>query len=89
MYAELQKVYAFPPEAYTSDYGVHWGNWPLRPEFAESTYFLYMATSDPFYLEIGKQLVRNLQLRCRVKCGFVSHLFTPYFYIPFNVVTSY
>ena len=31
----------FLPEAFTHDFRVHWGNHPLRPEFIESTYFLY------------------------------------------------
>ena len=31
----------FLPEAFTLDFRVHWGNHPLRPEFSESTYFLY------------------------------------------------
>lgn len=26
------------------------GSYPLRPELAESTYYLYRATSDPTYL---------------------------------------
>ncbi len=31
----------FIPEAFTSDYQVHWGQHFLRPEFLESTYFLH------------------------------------------------
>ena len=31
----------FLPEAFTHDFRVHWGNHPLRPEFIESTYYLY------------------------------------------------
>ncbi len=31
----------FLPEAFTLDFRVHWGNHPLRPEFSESTYYLY------------------------------------------------
>ncbi len=29
------------PQAFTTDFRVHWAQHPLRPEFAESTYFLY------------------------------------------------
>ena len=28
-------------QAFTTDFRVHWAQHPLRPEFAESTYFLY------------------------------------------------
>ena len=31
---------------------MHWGQHLLRPEFVESTYFLYRATRDPHYLEV-------------------------------------
>ena len=29
------------PEAFTHRFEIHWGQYPLRPEFAESTYLLY------------------------------------------------
>ena len=35
----------FLPEAFTLDFRVHWGNHPLRPEFIESTYYLYKVRS--------------------------------------------
>ena len=43
----------FIPEAVTADFQIHWGQHLLRPEFVESTYFLYKATQDPHYLEVG------------------------------------
>ncbi|KAF1800311.1 glycoside hydrolase [Mucor lusitanicus] len=46
--------------------------YPLRPEFIESTYHLYMATKDPFYLEVGEMVVEDLNNRTRVPCGFAS-----------------
>ncbi|ESO10788.1 hypothetical protein HELRODRAFT_109117 [Helobdella robusta] len=62
----------FIPEAFTSDFRVHWGQHPLRPEFLESTYFLYKATGDPYYLEVGKKVMENLNKIARVKCGFAA-----------------
>lgn len=44
--------------------------YPLRPEFIESTYFLYRATKDPFYLNIGYQILSLLQNEYKVECGF-------------------
>ena len=112
------------------NYKVVWPQHPLRPEFIESTYFLYkvslktnkddlsfhplslslslsvclslslclslcvslspsllppsllsslslslslsQATNDPFYLEVGKIVVHNLNQYARVRCGFAS-----------------
>ncbi|CAO3564639.1 unnamed protein product [Mortierella alpina] len=47
-------------------------NYPLRPEFVESNYFLYRATKDPFYLEVGEMILRDLQTYTRTKCGWSS-----------------
>ncbi|MGH0154820.1 UNVERIFIED_CONTAM: hypothetical protein FKN15_027681 [Acipenser sinensis] len=60
------------PRAFTTDFRVHWGQHPLRPEFAESTYFLYKATGDPYYLETGKTILENLNKFARVPCGFAA-----------------
>ena len=46
--------------------------YPLRPELAESAMYLHQATSDPAYLELGKQIVTSLQQLTRVPCGFAS-----------------
>lgn len=51
---------------------MHWGQHPLRPEFLESTYFLYKATSDPHYLNVGRQVLNSLQKYARVECGFAA-----------------
>lgn len=37
------------PQAFTTDFRVHWAQHPLRPEFAESTYFLYKVKSLSFF----------------------------------------
>jgi hypothetical protein len=46
--------------------------YPLRPEFAESTYFLYQATKSPFYLHVAKSIIENINAFTRVKCGFAT-----------------
>lgn len=43
--------------------------YPLRPEFVESNYFLYQATKDPFYLEVGERIAWDLVNRTWVDCG--------------------
>jgi mannosidase alpha-like ER degradation enhancer 1 len=34
--------------------------YPLRPELVESTYFLYRATQNPFYLHVGRDILFSL-----------------------------
>ncbi|KAM7538392.1 hypothetical protein Aperf_G00000065990 [Anoplocephala perfoliata] len=46
--------------------------YPLRPEFAESTYYLYRATRNPVYHRIGAMIVNNLDRYARAKCGFAT-----------------
>ena len=51
---------------------VHWGQHLLRPEFVESTYFLYRATGDHYYLDVGKKVLKSLQQHARVTCGYAT-----------------
>ncbi|KAJ1892103.1 hypothetical protein LPJ66_006540 [Kickxella alabastrina] len=46
--------------------------YPLRPEFIESTYFLYRATHDPFYLDIGEMVLADINALFRTSCGYAS-----------------
>ena len=69
---QIMKRHNFLPEAVTADFQVHWGQHLLRPEFVESTYFLYKATRDPYYLEAGKQVLKALQKHARVTCGYAA-----------------
>lgn len=62
----------FLPEAFTTDFQVHWGQHPLRPEFLESTYLLYLATDDPYYLRVGEHILRSLQKHTWVPCGYAA-----------------
>ncbi|KAL5012350.1 hypothetical protein ScPMuIL_010901 [Solemya velum] len=71
LYQVVQK-HNFLPEAFTTDFRVHWGQHPLRPEFVESTYFLYKATGDPHYLDVGKVIIEKLNRHARVPCGFAA-----------------
>ncbi|CAN1753477.1 Alpha-mannosidase I MNS5 [Linum perenne] len=63
------------PERYLLDYKmVHPTEkyYPLRPELAESTFYLYHATKDPWYLEVGEAMVNSLNLYTKVEGGFAS-----------------
>ncbi|GCB64529.1 hypothetical protein scyTo_0013353 [Scyliorhinus torazame] len=72
MLYQVTQRHKFLPEAFTTDFAVHWAQHPLRPEFIESTYFLYTATKDPYYLHVGKSVVDSLNQHARVPCGFAA-----------------
>ncbi|KAH9399553.1 ER degradation-enhancing alpha-mannosidase-like protein 3 [Tyrophagus putrescentiae] len=70
---QVTQRHTFLPEAFTVDrFNVHWPHHPLRPEFIESTYFLYQATGDEHYLQVGKEALSSLQNYTRVPCGFAA-----------------
>ena len=50
--------------------GLSW--WGGRPEFIESTYHLYRATRDPWYLHVGEMVLRDIKRRCWTKCGWAG-----------------
>ncbi|XP_061603916.1 ER degradation-enhancing alpha-mannosidase-like protein 3 isoform X1 [Phyllopteryx taeniolatus] len=72
MLYQVTKQHTFLPEAFTTEFRVHWGQHLLRPEFAESTYYLYKATGDPYYLRVGQSIVEKLNTYARVPCGFAA-----------------
>lgn len=72
MLYQVMQMHTFIPEAFTFDFQIHWGQHHLRPEFIESTYFLYKATGDHYYLQVAKKALQALQKHARVKCGFAA-----------------
>lgn len=72
MLHHVHRKYNFLPEAFTPspELRLYWSSSFLRPEFIESTYFLYEATRDPYYLQVGKELMRSLERYARVTCGY-------------------
>jgi len=45
---------------------------PLRPEFIESTVYLYQATRDPILLEMGAEFLVAINNTARTDCGFAT-----------------
>ncbi|KAK4471518.1 hypothetical protein MN116_004939 [Schistosoma mekongi] len=69
----IWKIYGLPPERYNvmiEKPELHF--YPLRPEFAESTYFLYRATKHPFYLHVGKDIINDIYKYTKAECGFAT-----------------
>ena len=73
LYYSMWRKYGCLPERY---------NWkldapdvkfyPLRPELMESTYLLYRATKNPFYLHVGRDILYSLNNHTRAVCGYAT-----------------
>ncbi|XP_038062230.1 ER degradation-enhancing alpha-mannosidase-like protein 1 [Patiria miniata] len=46
--------------------------YPLRPELVESTYLLYQATRNPFYLHVGSDILESLEMYTKASCGYAT-----------------
>ncbi|KAK6074165.1 ER degradation-enhancing alpha-mannosidase-like protein 1 [Seiridium cupressi] len=73
LYTALWTRYSALPERWSVrdgnvEGGLGW--WPGRPEFIESTYHIYRATKDPWYLYAGEMVLRDITRRCWAKCGW-------------------
>ncbi|EAU84717.2 ER degradation-enhancing alpha-mannosidase-like 1 [Coprinopsis cinerea okayama7 len=73
LYYNLWKHHAGLPEVYDTSFKVATSHqYPLRPEFIESTWYLYRATKDPFYLDVGERVLFDLTTRAKVPCGLTG-----------------
>ncbi|KAI9771025.1 MAG: alpha mannosidase-like protein, partial [Candelina submexicana] len=75
LYTALWTRYSALPERWSVasgsvEGGLRW--WGGRPEFIESTYHLYQATRDPWYLHVGEMALRDIKRRCWTKCGWAG-----------------
>ncbi|XP_071122942.1 ER degradation-enhancing alpha-mannosidase-like protein 1 isoform X2 [Mytilus edulis] len=69
----IWKKYGFLPERYNWNLRVpEVMFYPLRPELIESTYFLYQATKNPFYLHVGKEILQNINTYAKAECGYCT-----------------
>lgn len=48
------------------------GSYPLRPEIVESAFYLYRATHDPKYIEMGKTMFDALVKYCRTDVAYAG-----------------
>lgn len=73
LYQVIQQHNYLMPEAFSiNDFAVHWSMSLMRPEFIESTYFLYKSTGDPHYLEVGKKVMNAIEHFSRTSCGWAA-----------------
>ncbi|KZT74450.1 glycoside hydrolase family 47 protein [Daedalea quercina L-15889] len=72
-YWNLWRMHSGLPEVWDMSYRQATSlQYPLRPEFVESTWYLYRATRDPFYLDVGGRILYDLITRSKVGCGLAS-----------------
>ncbi|TCD71285.1 alpha mannosidase-like protein [Steccherinum ochraceum] len=73
LYWNLWKAHSGLPEVYDMKFQQAVAlQYPLRPEFVESTWYLYRATKDPFYLDVGERIFHDITARSRVECGLTG-----------------
>lgn len=75
LWAALWTRYAALPERWHTHNAFidpNFRHWAGRPEFIESTYYLYQATKDPFYLHVGEMALRDIRRRCWTRCGWAD-----------------
>lgn len=75
VYTALWTRYSALPERWSIrennvEPGIGW--WPGRPEFIESTYHIYRATKDPWYLHVGEMVLKDIRRRCYAPCGWAG-----------------
>lgn len=75
LYTALWTRYSALPERWSTtigniEAGLRW--WGGRPEFIESTWYLYRATQDPWYLHIGEMVLKDIKRRCWTECGWAG-----------------
>jgi hypothetical protein len=75
LYTALWTRYSAMPERWSTytgeiESGLRW--WGGRPEFIESSWYLYRATMDPWYLHVGEMALRDIKRRCWTKCGWAG-----------------
>lgn len=74
-YQTVWRQYGFLPEFYnipTGEAGANRENYPLRPELIESVMYLYRATSDPFLLQVGENILESIEHSAKTPCGYAT-----------------
>lgn len=81
MYMKLWDTYGAIPERWYYDNteseeylgeSIQLGWYGLRPEFIESSWYLYRATKDPLFLNIAHRVLQDYKTRFKTACGFAS-----------------
>lgn len=75
MHAFYHAIYChhgFVPERFNHQIRqVELGWHPLRPEFIESTLMMWLSTRDPYYLQLGVDMLESFE-RLKTNCGYAN-----------------
>uniref|UniRef100_A0A0N4Z7B7 alpha-1,2-Mannosidase n=1 Tax=Parastrongyloides trichosuri TaxID=131310 RepID=A0A0N4Z7B7_PARTI len=74
-YNHILRQYGLPPEFYNlNKFAAHPGRegFPLRPEVIESLMYIYRATNDDTYLEMGSAMVDAIEVFSKTNCGYAT-----------------
>ncbi|KAJ6599145.1 alpha mannosidase-like protein [Mycena vulgaris] len=73
IYYNLWRKHSGLPEVYDTNFKIATSHqYPLRPEFIESTWYLYRATGDSFYLDVAERVLFDITTRAKVPCGLTG-----------------
>ena len=75
LFTALWTRYAALPErwhAFNAFIDPNFKHWAGRPEFIESTYYLYQTTKDPWFLHTGEMALKDIRRRCWTRCGWAD-----------------
>ena len=72
LFTALWSRYSAMPERWSMatggiEGGLGW--WLGRPEFVESTYHIFRATQDPWFLHVGEMTLKDIKRLCWAPCG--------------------
>lgn len=74
-YHSVWRHFGFIPEFYQIASGEPYSGragYPLRPELIESAMYLYRATKDPYFLEVGRDMLHSIESSARTPCGYAT-----------------
>lgn len=74
-YHQIWREYGFTPEFYEVVHGKPHSKrdgYPLRPELVESLVYLYQATKDPHFLEMGVDILESIMHSAKTECGYAT-----------------
>lgn len=74
-YHSVWRHFGFIPEFYQIASGEPYSGragYPLRPELIESAMYLYRATEDPYFLEVGRDMLESIESSARTPCGYAT-----------------
>lgn len=74
-YHSVWRHFGFIPEFYQIASGEPYSGragYPLRPELIESAMYLYRATKDPYFLEVGRDMLESIETSARTPCGYAT-----------------